>query len=715
MNAASKLNPFQRFFGLGFRYLVPITPPGAAVHERSHLAKRPGVLGKAPGVRRDDGLWTGLKDWQTREAVAADLDAWHVMGAGVGLRLGLQHDGTVLAGIDADTLHRPSAQLIRTQVESFFGLLPIRIGRSPKAMYLARLSGVVPYRNLAFDEGVVEILCAGKQCVVEGPYPGQDQPYHFTRSLPALADMRVFDPAEIGALLAALSSALPGAGAVYTEGGGDRANADQQALKGSPELVRRALSCIPNTFDNIGYHPWIKVAAALRGACADDFELGLDLFEEWSLRAGADPAAERYECPRHAYKSVKAPFSVGAPWLYEQAEKAGGFVRSTALTIDIADRWFDVAALQSGERAAETSALFGGSDSDDVFEMLSLREILHMPDPRFVIARHIPEQSVGFLYGDPGTGKSFIALDWALHLAFGKGDWHGDAVEADPAASVIYLAGEGAQGMKTRVRAWARRHGVSEAELEDGRFQLIRRGVNMMQPEQVVKLARTIKRGVSRASFVVADTVSRSMPGADENAQKEMTLFVKACDVLRDAFECVVLGVHHSSKKGDMRGSTVLLGAGDFVFKLERAKGATIGKLICEKQKDAPDGWDDPYRFDVVDVPGGSSLVPSRCATSAGPDIPLTPDLSASVLEAMRAAWTAGEPWGATYHAGERHAPRRMVREFGFTAEKAEELVALWLGMGLIVEDTASTKTKKRGFRVVGDIQTDIRADDLFD
>jgi hypothetical protein len=124
----------------------------------------------------------------------------------------------------------------------------------------------------------------------------------------------------------------------------------------------------------------------------------------------------------------------------------------------------------------------------------------------------------------------------------------------------------------------------------------------------------------------VVDTVSRAMPGADENLQKEMTLFVRACDRLQGCVPLRRVGVHHAGKNGDMRGSTVLLGAGDFVFKLERKQGATIGRLHCEKQKDAPDGWEEPYRVRRGDA-GRRRVVAGGGARrlSVGPSLELTP------------------------------------------------------------------------------------------
>jgi hypothetical protein len=302
--------------------------------------------------------------------------------------------------------------------------------------------------------------------------------------------------------------------------------------------------------------------------------------------------------------------------------------------------------------------------------------------------------SLGFLYSEPGAGKTFVTLDAALHIACGLPDWHGDPITADRDAVVLYLASEGSFGFRNRIKAWLQRHNMVDVP---DRFMMIEKTINFMEPEDIEKLLRTVRNVIrSRPCLIVVDTVSRALPGADENLQKEMTLFVNACDKLKEAFRCAVVGVHHAGKNGDMRGSTVLLGAGDFVFKLQRKKGATVGQLHCEKQKEAPDGWAEPYRFDLISVgEGETSLVPSRADMHAGPETVLTPDTSAAVLTAMDRAWREGKPCGKHANKGELMAAKRMVKDFSFTIERAEEVLEVWRQTGSLRRTTCPARTEK--------------------
>lgn len=405
-------------------------------------------------------------------------------------------------------------------------------------------------------------------------------------------------------------------------------------------------------------------------------------------------------------------------WAWGQADR--GKINHRQLARD----WGRIAAPNIAKREALLAKFFEDSPLDTplgvsppfantyagkLYPTLSIGDLLAMPDPVFVIDRHLPEQSLGFLYGEPGAKKSFLALDWALHLAFGLEDWHGDPIKAKSDGVVLYLAGEGVAGMKDRLRAWLQQHEIAESDPQVQRFQLLPHSVNLMQPEAIQKLAATIRHGLAAPVIaVVVDTVSRAMPGADENLQKDMTRFVQACDTIKQEFRCIVLGVHHAAKSGAMRGSTVLHGAGDFVFRLDCKKSALAGRLHCEKQKDAPDGWSEAYRFEIVHFGDGrSSIVPARLRGSGSAE--LTQDLERRILDAIAEDWNKREPWAKSKQAGARWAPRRLHAEFGIALDQAEQFLDLLESARTIEEATVDRSTKRRGYRVaVNDAELDL-------
>lgn len=696
-------NPFATFAALGYTRLVPIIPPDAEISATSSLSRGKDVRGKAVGVRGRDGTWHGL-DWIGYEADERDLTRWHAMGAGVGIKT-----GNGLVAIDADTLDAEHARTIRDIVEEHFGRLPVRVGRYPKALYVLRTSEPYRYTRVTFGEANerVEVLSDGRQFVAHGIHPATNAPYHWPRDLTPLADVPEVSAVALDACMSALQSALPAAKPIEREGHhADKTNINQEALRGRIEHVRKAVAAIPNDAYFDSRERYIALGVAIKAALPDNEQEALDIFQEWAARwqgGENDPLVVEKD-----WRGMKPPFTIGAGYLYDKAE------RTAPEKFSSADIWFEKISPEDDLDIKNLSEPFKKDNPDtqaDTYPLISIGELVSRPPPTWLIARHIPETSVGFLYADPGAGKTFLALDMALSIAAGRPDWHGDAIRAS-GRPVVYIASEGSFGMRNRILAWLKER---ECEAPAG-FLMIERTINFMSSDDVVKLQRTLARiPFGKPAMIVVDTVSRALPGADENLQKDMTLFVRACDAVKDLFGCAVLGVHHAGKNGDMRGSTVLRGAGDFVFGLTRKEGATVGHLACEKQKDGPDGWKEPYRFDVVQLGDGqSSLVACRADMSVGPSIKLTPDLSAVVLADMRKAWDAGRPWSRMPQSKERYAVRRMVTDHGFSAEKAEEILATWEGSGLIRMAVRSAKTKLTGYEVAGDLGQDVRNDGIF-
>lgn len=362
---------------------------------------------------------------------------------------------------------------------------------------------------------------------------------------------------------------------------------------------------------------------------------------------------------------------------------------------------------------------FGTAASADVYEFLDIAGIKALPDPRWVVDGLIIEDALGFIYGPPGHYKTFVALSLAMHVAYGAPSWWwGKAIKRP--GLVLYLAQEGQSGLKARIEAFQRTHDIDN---DDAAFALVRSSINFLDEADIDKLLRTIDVAAQQfgaePALVFVDTVSRVMPGADENLQKEMTLFVRACDAVRGRFGASVVGVHHAGKSGDMRGSTVLKGAGDFVFRVEKTEEGQDGeaRFEAEKIKDAEDGWSKPLAVETVrwsddgkvDAERVSLVVlPGKEAEERIEQREAWPDkaICRRILAAMQEAWSAGRPWSNYPQAkrDRRYAPERISRQFGIGASMAEHMVDEWLANDVLAVAVSDKRNQTKGLQVIGSI-----------
>ena len=207
----------------------------------------------------------------------------------------------------------------------------------------------------------------------------------------------------------------------------------------------------------------------------------------------------------------------------------------------------------------------------------------------------------GLLFGDPATGKSFLALDWACRIATGI-EWRGRPVQR---GTVLYVCGEGFGGIGRRLRAWSQQTGTS---LDGAPLYISRYGENFLSDEMMEETVEEWRSAPSPIRLIVVDTMARATPGMNEDRANEIGKFVERCDDIRDTFPgAAILVLHHSphSDKGRAKGSIALRGAVDFEAGLMTTSEEGVVKLTCTKLKDGEPFSDTFLRFQPIDLGNG--------------------------------------------------------------------------------------------------------------
>jgi len=200
------------------------------------------------------------------------------------------------------------------------------------------------------------------------------------------------------------------------------------------------------------------------------------------------------------------------------------------------------------------------------------------PSESWLMKRYIPADSLTVMFGSPGCGKSFAAIDIACHVATGR-EWRGQPVKQ---GRVVYVAGEGKSGLAKRFRAWFDRHGEQPRNIS-----LLLTPIALTDPASVAALVADIRTLPEAPALVIIDTLNRNFGPGDENSTADMTKAVAGLDAIRTATGAAILGIHHSGhvEKGRGRGSSVLFGAVDAEYAAEML-GNTV-QIRSTKMKDS--------------------------------------------------------------------------------------------------------------------------------
>ena len=260
-------------------------------------------------------------------------------------------------------------------------------------------------------------------------------------------------------------------------------------------------------------------------------------------------------------------------------------------------------------------------------ELLNVDALANRPKAAPLIEGFLNRRSLARLYGDPGAYKSFLALDWAIHVALGK-TWHGHRVEQ---GRVVYVVGEGEEGIHKRVRAWEMHHQITG--------------------HGVLFLPRPIQTtGSEWASFCVAmqrlaptlivlDTQARVTVGVNENDPTDFGRVIENWDQLRTQSGATVLALHHANAEGGRpRGTTAVTGALQTELRVDKvgAGARRVVRLTTPKQKDNVEEQAVLLRPVVMTVEAPASIW-DRAVTSVVL-VPTTDDQAALITDTGTAA-----------------------------------------------------------------------------
>lgn len=338
----------------------------------------------------------------------------------------------------------------------------------------------------------------------------------------------------------------------------------------SPAQIAAALAALD---PDMGHDAWLHVGMALHHETEGE---GFDYWNDWSAKGSKYPGADALQRRWDSFGDM-AGRPVTARYLIKLANENGAGIA------------LDVAGAEEFEAIADEPAA-----EDLRFRVVPASEFSQGQPPGWIIKGVIPRAELVVLFGESGSGKSFLALDMAAAIARGI-DWRSNRTKA---GRVVYIAAEGGGGFRNRLRAYELHHGVSFAGLPLG---IIHATPNFLQKADALDVAKAIMAD-GPADVVIVDTFAQVIPGANENAAEDIGKALTHCRGIHRATGAVVVLVHHAGKDPTRgaRGWSGIRAAADAEIEVLRLP---MGRMVrISKQKDGIDGREWGFDLHAVSI-----------------------------------------------------------------------------------------------------------------
>jgi archaellum biogenesis ATPase FlaH len=206
----------------------------------------------------------------------------------------------------------------------------------------------------------------------------------------------------------------------------------------------------------------------------------------------------------------------------------------------------------------------------------------------------LPLATLGVIFGESGSGKSFLCYDLCAAVARGLEDWNGKRINK---GRVLYVVAEGVAGFVNRIKAYCHQQGISPSDIDMDVISDLT--PNLLEPAMITDLIKDIKKREAY-DLIVMDTFAQVMPGANENSGEDVGKALAECKRIHRHTGAMVLLVHHSGKDASKgaRGWSGLRAAAD--VELEVLRADDMRSVSVTKLKDGQDGTQIGFKLHTV-------------------------------------------------------------------------------------------------------------------
>lgn len=252
---------------------------------------------------------------------------------------------------------------------------------------------------------------------------------------------------------------------------------------------------------------------------------------------------------------------------------------------------------ENGPAGPELGTFDGSEYRPCLSGFIGLDGLRALEPPTWLIEPYVAKGALIMLAAAANTGKTFVAVDWALQLS-------------SQGHKVLYAALEGLHGLQARVAAWEEHHGKRGGGIS---FTPAGYSLNLLDKDSVGEFCRQVEEA-GGFDLIVLDNLGEALPG-DENDSEVVAKAMDALKRVRRAGGNAVLDLHNFGHGGTRaRGHSKLLDAHDTVIYLNPVTDSVDGRRIsCGKERNAERFPDHYVKLNAVAdslvvVPGPGSL-----------------------------------------------------------------------------------------------------------
>lgn len=511
--------------------LLPIVVnPHAKLSPRSELED----IGKVPSVINGFGYVVGLAGWSSRDTVIEQVELWR---QDPNLGIGIHCRNIKAIDIDIDSDHLLTARILNLLYKMF----PDRAWPYRCRPGVSRM--LIPFLcSDTFGKGVlklangekIEILANGNQFVAYGWHIKSNTKLMWPEG--DLTDASPLSRQELDTFLAEVVRIyLPDATMCWSGG--------YKAKKHGESFYAEGLELEDELFAALNSKELI-----INEHRAGVFNIVCPLAHEHSEGKGNDTSTQYFAAGTDGYEhsAIKCLHSHGSANNTLTYMRALG-IAPPEVPIDkgiykipesVAEEVNKASLESKAEQLLASSKLF---QADNLFGVID-----EETQVKWLVDDVLPVKSLAMMYGPSGAGKSFVAIDMAYSITTRSA--FAERYLCDPhGGTVLYVAAEGAQGVRRRVNVLRQEKGYGLGEKTETLMTIYDGSIDLVNGCAVAAFMESIKANMPKVSLIIFDTLAANMFG-DENKSEDGQAIVSNCKYLIDKLNTTVLLVHHTGK-----------------------------------------------------------------------------------------------------------------------------------------------------------------------